>query len=100
MLQNAVSIPAAPSLRWFCGDAGQGVGVGDDADDDDDGDDEASSHPGLSVLYALYGPCAQLCVHGDDGHDVDDDVFLHLNISRLLGFLFHLRNDREILDLP
>ena len=98
MLQNAVLIQVAPFLRWFCGDAGQGVGVGDDADDDDDGDDEASSHPHLSDLYALYGPCDQLCVDGDDGYGVG--VSRHLHISRLLGFLFHLQNDHEILDLP
>ena len=101
MPQNAVLIPVAPFLRWFCGDAGQGVGVDDDADDDD-GDDEASSHPHLSDLYAVYGPspCDQLCVHGDDGYGVGVDVSLHLHFSRLLGFLFHLQNDHEILDLP
>lgn len=100
MLQSAVLIPAAPSLRWFCGDAGQGVGVDDDAGDDDDGDDEVSSHPRLSDLYALYGPSDQLCVHGDDGYGVGVGVSLHLHISRLLGFLFRLQNDHEILDLP
>ena len=77
VLQNAVLILAAPFLKWFCDDAGQGAGVDDDVDDDDD---DASSHPHLCDLYAVYGPCDHLCAHGDDDYGVGVDVFPHLHI--------------------